>query len=105
MMTRSSRVEFPRQGMTWHYARMHRSVFPAFDPLDRLRKAATAREAAGLRRQLIPRSPGDRVLDLASNDYLGLSRDPRLAEAAAAAARTSGTGATGSRLVTGTTQL
>jgi 8-amino-7-oxononanoate synthase len=105
MMTRSSRVEFPRQGMTWHYARMHRSVFPAFDPLDRLRKAATAREAAGLRRQLIPRSPGDRVLDLASNDYLGLSRDPRLAEAAAAAARTWGTGATGSRLVTGTTQL
>jgi len=91
--------------MTWHYARMHRPVFQTFDPLDRLREAATAREAAGLRRQLIPRSPGDRVLDLASNDYLGLSRDPRLAEAAAAAARTWGTGATGSRLVTGTTEL
>jgi 8-amino-7-oxononanoate synthase len=91
--------------MTWHYARMQRSVFQVFDPLDRLREAAAARQAAGLRRRLIPRSPGDRRLDLASNDYLGLSRDPRLAEAAAAAARTWGTGATGSRLVTGTTEL
>jgi 8-amino-7-oxononanoate synthase len=91
--------------MTWHYAHMQRSVFQAFDPLGRLREAAAAREAAGLRRRLVPRSPGDRGLDLASNDYLGLSADPRLAEAAAAAARTWGTGATGSRLVTGTTAL
>jgi 8-amino-7-oxononanoate synthase len=42
---------------------------------------------------------------LASNDYLGLAEDERLAEAAACAARTWGTGATGSRLVTGTTEL
>src|SRR5215831_21291863 len=105
MMTRAGWAEFPCQGMTWHYARMQWSVFHAFDPLDRLREAAAAREAAGLRRRLVPRSPGDRGLDLASNDYLGLSSDPRLAEAAAAAARTWGTGATGSRLVTGTTAL
>jgi 8-amino-7-oxononanoate synthase len=48
--------------------------------------------------------PG-RLVDLASNDYLGLAEDERLAEAAACAARTWGTGATGSRLVTGTTEL
>lgn len=76
------------------------------DPLVRLRDAAARREAAGLRRTLRPRSagPGGPV-DLASNDYLGLAGDPRLVEAAVAAARTWGTGATGSRLVTGTTEL
>jgi 8-amino-7-oxononanoate synthase len=91
--------------MTWHYARMHGSASQRFDPLARLRSAAAARAAAGLRRQLVPRGAGDAMLDLASNDYLGLSGDPRLSEAAAAAARTWGTGATGSRLVTGTTTL
>ncbi|RCG18341.1 8-amino-7-oxononanoate synthase [Sphaerisporangium album] len=76
------------------------------DPLERLRTAAAAREAAGLRRALRPRTPDhDGLLDLASNDYLGLSRDPRLAEAAARAAREWGTGSTGSRLVTGSTRL
>jgi 8-amino-7-oxononanoate synthase len=84
---------------------MQGSAFTTFDPLARLRAAAAAREAAGLRRRLSPRSPQDAALDLASNDYLGLAGDPRLAEAAAAAARTWGTGATGSRLVTGTTAL
>jgi 8-amino-7-oxononanoate synthase len=80
---------------------MHRSL----DPLARLRAAAAQRAAAGLSRHLIPREPGAQALDLASNDYLGMSADPRLAEAAAAAARTWGAGATGSRLVTGTTAL
>ncbi|MGE5288064.1 MAG: aminotransferase class I/II-fold pyridoxal phosphate-dependent enzyme [Micromonosporaceae bacterium] len=47
----------------------------------------------------------DGLLDLASNDYLGLSRDPRLAMGAIQAARTWGMGATGSRLVSGTTTL
>lgn len=76
------------------------------DPLDRLRTAGAARRAAGLRRSLRPRDPGgDGLLDLASNDYLGLTRDPRLIEAAVAAARTWGTGSTGSRLVTGSTRL
>jgi 8-amino-7-oxononanoate synthase len=45
------------------------------------------------------------MLDLASNDYLGLCGDPRLAAAASAAATEWGTGSTGSRLVTGTTTL
>jgi 8-amino-7-oxononanoate synthase len=105
MMTRSRQQKFPCRGITWHYSGMHGSVSETFDPLARLRAAAAARDAAGLRRRLAPRAPGDTALDLASNDYLGLAGDPRLAEAAAAAARTWGTGATGSRLVTGTTAL
>jgi 8-amino-7-oxononanoate synthase len=76
------------------------------DPLERLRRAALERDAAGLRRRLSPRTADhDGLIDLASNDYLGLSRDPRLVEGAAKAARDYGTGSGGSRLVTGTTQL
>ncbi|MFI0355480.1 8-amino-7-oxononanoate synthase [Actinomadura sp. 9N407] len=76
------------------------------DPLKRLRAAAARRERAGLRRRLRVRTGDhDGLIDLASNDYLGLSRDPRLIEGAAAAAREWGTGSTGSRLVTGTTGL
>ncbi|GII89507.1 8-amino-7-oxononanoate synthase [Sphaerisporangium siamense] len=76
------------------------------DPLERLRTAAAAREAAGLRRALRPRTPThDGLIDVASNDYLGLSRDPRLIEAAVAAVRRWGAGSTGSRLVTGSTRL
>src|SRR6202042_1696202 len=73
----------------------------------RLRAAAAAREEAGLRRVLQPRPPaGDGVLvDLASNDYLGLARHPAVTQAAAAAARQWGAGSTGSRLVTGSTEL
>ncbi|GGL17079.1 8-amino-7-oxononanoate synthase [Sphaerisporangium melleum] len=79
---------------------------PPVDPLARLRVAAQAREAAGLRRTLRPRTPDhDGLIDLASNDYLGLSRDERLVEAAVRAAREWGAGSTGSRLVTGTTSL
>ncbi|MBO0802930.1 MAG: aminotransferase class I/II-fold pyridoxal phosphate-dependent enzyme [Nocardiopsaceae bacterium] len=84
---------------------MQASTQQLADPLARLRAAAAEREAAGLRRHLSPRQPGRQALDLASNDYLGLSGDPRLAEAAATAAREWGTGSTGSRLVTGTTAL
>jgi 8-amino-7-oxononanoate synthase len=50
-------------------------------------------------------SDHDGLIDLASNDYLGLSRDPRLVEGAVRAARAWGAGSTGSRLVTGTTEL
>jgi 8-amino-7-oxononanoate synthase len=75
------------------------------DPLERVRAAVEAREAAGLRRVLRPRRPIEDVLELAGNDYLGLARDRRVTEAAAAAARTWGAGSTGSRLVTGSTQL
>ncbi len=75
------------------------------DVLAGLRDQAARREAAGLRRVLSPRAAAEGVLDLASNDYLGLARHPRVVEAAAAAARTWGAGSTGSRLVTGTTAL
>jgi 8-amino-7-oxononanoate synthase len=44
---------------------------------------------------------GQPVLNFASNDYLGLAADPRLAEAAIAAIQTYGTGSTGSRLLSG----
>lgn len=44
---------------------------------------------------------GERVVNFASNDYLGLAGDPRLAEAAIAAIHTYGTGSTGSRLLSG----
>jgi len=56
-MTRAGRVKFSCQGMTWHYARMQRSVFQAFDPLDRLREAAPRgafRLAASARRRFRP---------------------------------------------------
>jgi 8-amino-7-oxononanoate synthase len=74
-------------------------------PLAWLEPHAARRRAAGLRRELAPRAPAQPLLDLAGNDYLGLSRDPRVVEGAIAAARTWGVGATASRLVTGTTQL
>ncbi|MFC9789007.1 8-amino-7-oxononanoate synthase [Rhodococcus sp. NPDC127528] len=64
---------------------------------------ADARRAAGLRRTLRARTPGSALVDLASNDYLGLVRHPDVLDAAAAALRRWGGGATGSRLVTGTT--
>jgi len=66
--------------------------------------AATRRDA-GLRRVLRPRAADEPLLDLAGNDYLGLSSDPRIVEGAVAATRAWGAGSTGSRLVTGTTAL
>lgn len=47
------------------------------------------------------RIAGTRLINLSSNDYLGLAADPRLAEAAAQAARRLGTGSGASRLVVG----
>jgi 8-amino-7-oxononanoate synthase len=66
---------------------------------------AESRRRAGLVRSLRPRPAGSPLLDLASNDYLGLARHPEVTEGAARAARVWGGGATGSRLVTGTTEL
>lgn len=74
-------------------------------PFGWLAGAAEERAAAGLTRVLRPRPHDEDVLDLASNDYLGLARHPRVTEAAARAARRWGAGATGSRLVTGDTLL
>ncbi|MBI2212160.1 MAG: 8-amino-7-oxononanoate synthase [Acidobacteria bacterium] len=52
---------------------------------------------AGLRRTLRP----PHGIDLSSNDYLGLARDPRVCSALAGAAMIEGTGSTGSRLLRG----
>ena len=48
-----------------------------------------------MRRTLRPRAADEDLLDLASNDYLGLARDPRVTAAAAAAAARWGAGSTG----------
>lgn len=63
------------------------------------------RRAEGLRRSLRPRPALTAELDLASNDYLGLSGHPAVIAGAVAAVHTWGAGATGSRLVTGDTDL
>jgi 8-amino-7-oxononanoate synthase len=63
------------------------------------------RRIRGLERRLRPRPASPDVIDLAGNDYLGLSRDPRVMAAAAEAAQTWGAGAAASRLVTGTIDL
>ncbi|MEU6830544.1 8-amino-7-oxononanoate synthase [Nocardia beijingensis] len=73
------------------------------DPLSWLDERASARVAAGLRRELRPRAPQAPSIDLASNDYLGLVRHPEVIEGAIEAVRRWGAGSTGSRLVTGTT--
>ena len=66
---------------------------------------SAARDDAGLQRALRPRAAEGATTDLAGNDYLGLSRDPAVVEAAAEAARRWGAGAGASRLVTGTLEL
>ncbi|MBM6403388.1 8-amino-7-oxononanoate synthase [Phycicoccus sp. CSK15P-2] len=70
-------------------------------PLDWMRDAAAAREAAGLVRRLSVTTAHD-VVDLAGNDYLGLRHHPAVVAGAVAAAETYGAGAGASRLVTGT---
>ncbi len=70
-----------------------------------LAQQAVRRDDAGLRRSLVPRGRADGFVDLAGNDYLGLSRDPAVVAAAVAAAQQWGAGAGASRLVTGTLDL
>ncbi|QHC24138.1 8-amino-7-oxononanoate synthase [Streptomyces sp. GS7] len=74
----------------------------AFDWID---TARGERRRAGLVRTLRPRPADSPLLDLASNDYLGLARHPEVVHGAAEAAYRWGAGATGSRLVTGSTEL
>lgn len=74
-------------------------------PLAWLDDVADQRRAAGLRRALRTRPVGGSAVDLASNDYLGLSTHPRVVEGAVQALREWGAGSTGSRLVTGNTEL
>ncbi|SLE84050.1 8-amino-7-oxononanoate synthase (BioF) [Mycobacteroides abscessus subsp. abscessus] len=77
----------------------------ASSPLAWLGEVERQREAAGLRRRLRTRSAAEPEIDLASNDYLGLSRHPQVIEAGVEALRIWGAGSTGSRLVTGNTEL
>lgn len=69
---------------TLHQANWYRSV----KPLDSLPGAVVRRE-------------GRTLINFASNDYLGLTGDSRLIEAATAATQKYGTGSTGSRLLSG----
>src|ERR1700728_1409114 len=78
---------------------MNESSFPAW-----LAGQAADRADRGLTRQLAA-SDGDRLLDLAGTDYLGLARDPRVVAGAVAAARSYGAGAGASRLVSGTLSI
>lgn len=74
--------------------------------LDELRRAGLVRR----RREVIPLADGScvvdgrRLIDFASNDYLGLARDPRLIAAATKATQEAGTGASASALVSGRTE-
>jgi 8-amino-7-oxononanoate synthase len=63
------------------------------------------RRRAGLRRELRPRAADTPLLDLAGNDYLGLTRHSEVTRAGADACLRWGAGSTGSRLVTGSTAL
>lgn len=74
-------------------------------PLAWLDEVERQRRAAGLRRSLRPRPAVATELDLASNDYLGLSQHPDVIDGGVQALRVWGAGATGSRLVTGDTEL
>jgi 8-amino-7-oxononanoate synthase len=74
-------------------------------PLAWLEAVESQRREAGLRRSLRPRPAVATELDLASNDYLGLSQHPGVIEGGVQALRMWGAGATGSRLVTGDTEL
>ena len=74
-------------------------------PLAWLDEVEQQRRAAGLRRSLRTRPPVGAELDLASNDYLGLSQHPDVIDGGVEALRTWGAGSTGSRLVTGNTEL
>ncbi len=69
-----------------------------------------ALQAAGLRRTLRAVHQrragtvllrGERIADFASNDYLGLAADPRVARAASAVLQAEGTGAAAARLISG----
>ncbi len=72
---------------------------------ERAAEALSERKSGGLLRQLEARLADPRWLNLADNDYLGLSRDPAVMAAAAAAAVKWGASAGASPLITGYTEL
>lgn len=74
-------------------------------PLAWLDDVAEQRRRAGLHRVLRRRPAAEPDVDLASNDYLGLARHPEVIDGGVRALRTWGAGSTGSRLVTGNTEI
>ncbi|GAB18808.1 8-amino-7-oxononanoate synthase [Gordonia effusa NBRC 100432] len=73
------------------------------DPLGWLADDAVARADAGLHRELLVRQADSDTINLASNDYLGLSGHPDVIAGAQRALADFGAGSTASRLVVGTT--
>ncbi len=75
------------------------------DALDWIAEEAARLEAAGLHRDPVVRQADSEMINLASNDYLGLSGHPGVLAGAHAALDAWGAGSTASRLVVGTTSL
>src|SRR5436853_5673877 len=76
----------------------------AREELEALRQRGLLRSLEPLRSRPGPEielRPGERLINLSSNDYLGLAGDPRIAQALADGARAWGAGAGASRLVCG----
>jgi 8-amino-7-oxononanoate synthase len=73
--------------------------------LQRLRQSLAQREGSSLRRKLTARASDDKRVNLADNDYLGLSHDPAVIAAGVAALHEWGASASASPLVTGYTEI
>ena len=73
--------------------------------LQRLRQSLAQREGSSLRRKLTARASTDTRVNLADNDYLGLSRDPAVIAAGVAALHEWGASSSASPLVTGYTEI
>ena len=73
--------------------------------LQRLRQSLAQREGSSLRRKLTARASTDTGVNLADNDYLGLSRDPAVVAAGVAALQEWGASSSASPLVTGYTEI
>jgi 8-amino-7-oxononanoate synthase len=87
------------EGAAWRQ-RLRESL--AALPSERRRQLRAYARPAEAESQLRAGATGAALLDLASNDYLGLSRHPAVRAAAAAELEASGLGAGASRLVSGT---
>ena len=73
--------------------------------LKRLRQSLVQREGSSLRRKLTARASADTRVNLADNDYLGLSRDSAVVAAGVAALHEWGASSSASPLVTGYTEI
>ena len=73
--------------------------------LQRLRQSLAQREGSSLRRKLTARASADTRVNLADNDYLGLSCDPAVVAAGVAALHEWGASSSASPLVTGYTEI